>query len=190
MATWLINPYHSVAQFSVRHMMVTWVLGMFSKITGILEFEPRQAQNSSVSVEIDAASLSTGVVARDEHLKSADFFDVAQYPAITFKSTRVEPAGLDHAWVHGDLTIRGVTRPILLDVRWAGPAHLEDEGKLYTSYGFMAQAKLNREDFGMTYNVEMEHGGVGLSRQVYLTLHAEVDLAEVGGVTAGLAARK
>jgi len=188
-AKWLINPHHSVASFSVRHMMVTWVLGMFSKITGTLDFDPLQVANSSVSVEIDAAALSTGVAARDDHLKSPDFFDVAQYPAITFKSTRVEPVGLDQAWVHGDLTIRGVTRPVLLDVRWAGPAHLEDEGKIYTSYGFQAKARLNREDFGIVYNVEMEHGGVGLSRQVYLTLHAEVDLAEVGGITAGLAAR-
>jgi len=188
-AKWLINPYHSVASFSVRHMMVTWVLGMFSKVTGTLEFDPLQVANSSVAVEIDASSLGTGVAARDEHLQSADFFDVAQYPTITFTSTRVEPAGLDHAWVHGDLTIRGVTRPVMLDVHWAGPAHLEDEGKIYTSYGFMAKTKINREDFGIVYNVEMEHGGVGVSRQVYLTLHAEVDLAEVGGVTAGLAAR-
>ncbi len=190
MAKWLINPYHSVASFSVRHMMVTWVLGMFSKISGTLEFDPVQVANSSVAVEIDASSLLTGVAARDEHLQSADFFDVAQYPTITFKSSRVEAVGLDHAWVYGDLTIRGVTRPVLLDVRWAGPARLEDEGKLYTSYGFQAKTKINREEFGIVYNVEMEHGGVGLSRQVYLTLHAEVDLAEVGGITAGLAARK
>jgi len=188
-AKWLINPYHSVAEFSARHMMVTWVLGMFSKITGTLDFDPLQVANSSVSVEIDASSLATGVAARDDHLKSPDFLDVAQYPAITFKSTRVEPAGLDHAWVHGELTMRGVTLPVLLDVRWAGPAHLEDNGKIYTSFGFEAKTAINREDFGMIYNVEMEHGGVGVSRQVYLTLHAEVDLAEVGGVTAGLAAR-
>ncbi len=189
MATWLINPYHSVAQFAVRHMMVTWVLGMFTKISGTLEFDPLKVAASSVAVEIDVGSLITGVAARDEHLKSPDFCDLERCPAITFQSTRVEQAGLNHAWVYGDLTIRGVTRPVRLDVTWAGPSHLEDEGKLYTSYGFMAKAKINREDFGMVFNVEMEHGGVGVSRQVYLTLHAEVDLAEVGGVTAGLAAR-
>lgn len=189
MATWTINSYHSVAQFSVRHMMVTWVIGMFGKITGTLEFDPLKVAASSVVVEIDADSLYTGVAMRDEHLKGPDFFDVVQSPTITFKSTRVEPAGLDHAWVHGDLTLRGVTRPVLLDVTWAGPAHLEDEGKIYTSFGFQATTKVNREDFGMMYNVEMEHGGVGVSRQAYLTLHAEVDLAGVGGVTAGLAAR-
>ncbi len=189
MAKWLINPYHSVAQFAVRHMMVTWVLGMFTRLSGTLEFDPLDLAAASVAVEIEADSLITGVPARDEHLKGPDFCDVGRCPAITFKSTRVEPAGLDHAWVYGDLTIRGVTRPAMLDVTWAGPSHLEDQGRLYTSYGFMAKTKINREDFGMTYNVEMEHGGVGVSRQVYLTLHAEVDLAEVGGVTAGLAAR-
>ncbi|MCX5889490.1 MAG: YceI family protein [Deltaproteobacteria bacterium] len=189
MAKWVINSYHTVAEFSVRHMMVTWVLGLFNKITGTLDFDPVNLAASAVEVEIDASSLHTGVAQRDDHLKSPDFFDVAQYPTISFKSTRVEPAGLDHAWVHGELTLRGVTRPVLLDVHWAGPAHLEDDGKIYTSYGFMAKTAINREDFGITYNVEMEHGGVGVSRQVYLTLHAEVDLAEVGGITAGLAAR-
>jgi polyisoprenoid-binding protein YceI len=188
-AQWLINPHHSVAEFSVRHMMVTWVLGMFTKVNGTLKFDPLNVEAASVAVEIDVDSLKTGVEQRDEHLKSPDFCDVERCPGITFKSTKVEAVGLNHAWVHGDLTIRGVTRPVMLDVTWAGPARLEDEGKLYTSYGFMAKAKINREDFGMVYNVEMEHGGVGVSRQVYLTLHAEVDLAEVGGITAGLAAR-
>jgi polyisoprenoid-binding protein YceI len=189
MSKWTINSYHSVAQFAVRHMMVTWVLGTFSQVTGTLEFDPLNVAAASVEVAIEVNSLSTGVEMRDDHLKSPDFCDAARCPTITFKSSRVEPAGLDHAWVYGDLTIRGVTRPVLLDTRWAGPAHLEDQGKIYTSYGFMAKTKINREDFGMNYNVEMEHGGLGVSRQVYITLHAEVDLADTGGVTAGLAAR-
>lgn len=178
MAKWTINLHHSQAVFAVRHLMVTWVVGLFSKITGTLDFDPLNVAGASVAVEIDAASLHTGIEQRDDHLKSPDFFDVAQYPSITFKSTRVEPAGLEHAWVHGDLTLRGVTRPVLLDVRWAGPSHLEDQGKIYTSFGFRAETKLNREDFGMGFNIEMEHGGAGVSRQVYLTLNAEVDLAE------------
>lgn len=191
MAKWLINTHHSAAVFSVRHLMVTWVVGMFPKVTGLLDFDPSQVAAASVAVEIDAASLLTGVEARDDHLKSADFLDVAKYPTITFKSTRVEVAGLEHAWVHGELTLRGVTRPVMLDVHWAGPSYLEDEGRLYTSYGFRAKTKLNREDFGITYNVELEQpGGVGIGRQLYLTLNCEVDLAETGGVTAGLAARK
>ncbi len=178
MAKWTINLHHSQAVFAVRHLMVTWVVGLFSKITGMIDFDPLNVAGSSVAVEIEAASLNTGIEQRDDHLKSADFFDVEQYPSITFNSTWVEPVGLDHAWVHGDLTLRGVTRPVMLDVRWAGPVDLEDQGKIYTSFGFQAETKLNREDFGMGFNVEMEHGGVGLSRQVYLTLNAEVDLVE------------
>ncbi len=189
MAKWTINSYHTVAQFAVRHMMVTWVLGMFTKVTGTLEFDPLDVAASSVEVAIDVNSLITGVEMRDDHLKSPDFCDAAQCPIITFKSTRAEQAGLDHAWVHGDLTIRGVTRPVLLDTTWSGPAYMEDEGKLYTSFGFMAKTKINREDFGITYNVDLGRGSFGVSRQVYITLHAEVDLDEVGGVTAGLAAK-
>jgi polyisoprenoid-binding protein YceI len=178
MAKWALNIHHSQAVFAVRHLMVTWVVGLFSKIEGLLYFDPLKIAGSSVAVEIDAASLHTGIKPRDEHLKSADFFDVATYPIITFNSTRVEPVGLDHAWVHGDLNLHGVTRPVRLDVRWAGPAHLEDQGKIYTSYGFQAKTQIDRQNFGLDYNIEMEHGGLGLSRQVYLTLNAEVDLIE------------
>lgn len=180
MAKWLINTSHSAAIFSVRHLMVTWVAGMFPKISGSLDFDPLNVAGSAVAVAIEAASVHTGVEDRDEHLKSPDFLDAAQYPTITFKSTRVEAAGLDHAWVHGDLTLHGVTRPVMLDVHWAGPAFLEDQGAIYTSFGFQAKARLNREDFGITYNNEMGQGGVGIGRQVYLTLNCEADLAEAG----------
>ena len=178
MAKWLININHSSAAFEVRHMMVSWVHGMFGKVAGTLNFDPQNVATSSVEVEIDAASIYTGVEQRDNHLKSADFLEVEKFPAITFKSTGVELGGLDQALVHGDLTIRGLTRPVLLEVRWAGPAHFNDEGKIYTSFGFKAQTRINREDFGMVFNVEMEHGGFMAGKQVYLTLNAEVDLAE------------
>ena len=176
MATWKLSPEHSAAQFAVRHMMVTWVPGRFNNIAGTLRFDPQNVAASSVEVEIDAASIHTGVEARDQHLRSADFLDVDRYPAITFKSTRVEPGGLDRAWVHGDLTLHGVTRPVVLDVRWSGPAHFNDEGTIYTSFGFRARAKINREDFGMAWNMEMEHGGFMVGKHVYLTLDAEADL--------------
>ncbi|MGA7578582.1 MAG: YceI family protein [Desulfobaccales bacterium] len=178
MAKWLTNTFHSAAIFSVRHLMVTWVVGMFPKISGSLDFDPLNVEGASVAVAIEAASVFTGVADRDEHLQSPDFLDVAQYPTITFKSIRVEAAGLDHAWVHGDLTLHGVTRQVMLDVHWAGPAHLEDQGKVYTTFGFQAKTRINREDFGITYNNEMGHGGVGIGRQVYLTLNCEADLAE------------
>lgn len=171
-----INVNHSSAAFEVRHMMVSWVHGIFTNVTGTLDFDPLDVEQAAVEVEIDAASIYTGVEQRDIHLKSEDFLEVEKYPGIIFKSTRVELAGLDHAYVHGDLTIRGVTRPVTLDVRWSGPAHFDDEGKIYTSFGFRATTKINREDFGMVFNTEMEHGGFMVGRHVFLTLNAEVDL--------------
>lgn len=121
MAKWKINPTHSSATFDVRHMMVSWVHGMFGTVTGTLNFDPLEVERAAVAVEIDAASIYSGVEQRDGHLKSADFLEVEKYPVITFKSTRVEPDGLDRALVHGDLTIRGVTRPVALEAYWAGP---------------------------------------------------------------------
>jgi polyisoprenoid-binding protein YceI len=178
MSTWTFSVNHSAAEFAVRHMMVSWVVGLFNKVSGTLSFDPLNVAASLVEVEIDAAVIYTGVEQRDNHLKSSDFLNVANYPTITFKSNRVEPAGLDHAWVHGNLTIRGITQPVLLDVRWAGPARFDDEGKIYTSFGFRAEARINREDFGMKFNAEMEHGGFMVGKYVYITLNAEVDLVE------------
>jgi polyisoprenoid-binding protein YceI len=176
MARWRINTNHSSAEFAVRHMMVTWVRGLFTKVTGTLSFDPLTVAASSVEVEIEAKSLFTGVDKRDNHLKSADFLEVEKYPAITFKSTRVEPVALDHVWIHGDLTIRMVTQPLVLDARWSGPAHFNDEGTLYTSFGFRAETMINREDFGMVWNTEMEHGGVMVGKHVYIRLDVEADL--------------
>jgi polyisoprenoid-binding protein YceI len=171
MAEWVINLNHSSAVFTARHMMVSWVWGQFSKITGRLDFDPKKVAGASVTAEIDATSLYTGVERRDLHLKSPD-------QAITFQSSRVEPDGLDRALVHGDLTIRGVTRPVILDACWSGPAHFEDEGKIYTSFGFQGKTAINRDDFGVSFNLEMEHGGWMVSRLVHIILNLEVDLAE------------
>lgn len=178
MAKWLINANHSSATFEVRHMMVSWVHGMFTRVAGALNFDPQNVAAADVAVVIDAASIYTGVEQRDNHLKSGDFLEVERYPTITFKSTGVESGGLDQALVHGDLTIRGITRPVLLEVRWTGPAHFDDDGKLYTSYGFRATTRINREDFGMVFNIEMDHGGFMGGKQVYITLNAEVDLVK------------
>jgi polyisoprenoid-binding protein YceI len=176
MARWDLESDHSSASFAVRHMMVTWVRGLFTRITGTLTFDPLNVAASTLKVEIEAGSLFTGVVDRDNHLKSADFLEVEKFPVITFTSTRVEQVALDHAWVHGDLTIRGVTRPVLLDARWSGPAQFSDEGTLYTSFGFRGETMINREDFGMVWNTPMEHGGVMVGRHVYLRVDSEVDL--------------
>ena len=178
MPKWLLGTSHSSATFAVRHMMVTWVQGIFTKVCGTLAFDPMNVAAAEVDVEIEAGSLFTGVDQRDSHLKSADFLEVEKYPTITFKSTRVEPVALDHAWVHGDLTIRGVTRSVVLDARWSGPAHFNDEGTLYTSFGFQAETRINREDFGMVWNTEMEQGGFMVGKHVYIRLDSEADLAE------------
>jgi polyisoprenoid-binding protein YceI len=178
MATWKINTNHSSAEFVARHMMVTWVRGLFTKVTGTLSFDPLAVAASSVEVEIDTGSLFTGVDKRDNHLKSGDFLEVEKYPTITFKSTRSEPVALDHARIHGDLTIRGVTQPVVLDARWSGPAHFNDEGTLYTSFGFRAETMINREDFGMVWNTEMEYGGVMVGQHIYIRLDVETDLAD------------
>ncbi|MGB8993650.1 MAG: YceI family protein [Desulfobaccales bacterium] len=178
MPKWVLDTDHSVAAFAVRHLMVTWVRGLFTKVTGTLSFDPSKVAAAAVEVEIAAGSLFTGVDKRDGHLKSADFLEVEKYPAITFTSTRVEPVGLDQARVHGDLTIRGVTQPVVLDVWWAGPAHFNDEGIIYTSLGFRAETVINREDFGMVWNTEMENGGFMVGRHLYIRLDSEADLAD------------
>jgi polyisoprenoid-binding protein YceI len=178
MAKWLINSNHSAAQFAVRHMMVSWVPGLFNKISGTIRFDPLKVETTTVEVEIDAAAIFTGVADRDNHLRSPDFLEVEKYPTITFKSTGIELAGLDQALVHGELTMRGVTRPVTLDVRWTGPAHFDDEGKLYTSFGFRAETVISRADFGMAFNTAMENGGFMVGKHVYLTLNVEADLAE------------
>jgi polyisoprenoid-binding protein YceI len=178
MATWILGSDHSSASFAVRHMMVTWVRGLFTRVSGTLMFDPLNVAASTLEVAIEAGSLFTGVAQRDDHLKSADFLEVDKYPAITFASTRVEAVALDQAWVYGDLTIRGVTRPVRLDVSWSGPAQFNDEGTLYTSFGFRGTTMINREDFGMVWNTAMEHGGVMVGRQVYIQLDSEADLAE------------
>ena len=178
MAKFVLDPDHSSAEFTVRHMMVTWVSGHFSKVAGTLYFDPLKIAESSVEAEIDVASVWTGVEKRDKDLQSPNYFDVRKYPKITFKSTRVESAGLDHCLVHGDLTVHGVTRPVTLDVRFAGPSHYQDETGKYTTYGFRAKTRMNREDFGMLTNHELEHGGFMVGKHAYLTVDAEADLVE------------
>ncbi|OPY82025.1 MAG: hypothetical protein A4E65_00953 [Syntrophorhabdus sp. PtaU1.Bin153] len=176
MPRWKLDPDHTVAEFTVRHMMVTWVHGQFNRISGTLVFDPADTAASSVQVEIDTAGLYTGVERRDTHLRSPDFFDVEKYPRITFRSTHVAPAGLDHAKVTGNLTIRDVTRPVTLDVRWAGPSSFVDDNETFTTYGFRAKTEVNREDFGMMWNMEMENKGFMVGKHIFITLHSEADL--------------
>lgn len=174
MSAWKIDPDHSVAGFQVRHMMISNVKGQFNSIGGTIIFDPDDIAASSVEIEMDASGIWTGVQKRDEHLKSSDFLDVARHPKITFKSTRVESAGLRRFIVFGELTIRGVTREVPLETEFYGP--VKDPFESGTSYGFSISAKINREEFGMTWNVGMEGGGFVVGKHVLISLEIEADL--------------
>lgn len=172
MAKWTFDQAHTQANFSARHMMVSTVRGSFRKVDGSLEFDPANPAAASVEAIIDVASMdSTGVEQRDEHLLSPDFLDVAQYPTITFKSTRVVPTSDNtEAKVFGNLTIKDVTREVVLDVEFHG------EGT--TPYGqnivgFEASTKIDRENFGLTWNVALETGGWLVGKDIKISIDAE-----------------
>lgn len=170
MATWTFDGAHTCASFSARHMMVTTVRGMCDKVTGTLIFDPEHPENSSVDAVIDATSLATGVADRDAHLRSADFLETDTYPTITFKSTNVKLTGKDTADVTGDLTIRNVTRPVTLKVEHLG---LQKGFQGDQRAGFTARTKINREDWGLTWNVAIEAGGVLVGKEIAIDLDVE-----------------
>lgn len=174
MRKWSIDSDHSVARFSVRHFMIANVEGLFSKMTGVIQFDPPDLTSLSVEAEIDVKTLTTCHPERDEHLLSPDYFDAEKYPKIFFKSNRVEATGGNRAKVTGDLTIRGVRKPIILDSEFFGPVKSPFSG--ITCIGFSATGKVNREDYGMTWNAAMEGGGVVTAKDVQIHMEVEADL--------------
>jgi len=169
--TWSIDADHSSVGFTVRHMMVSNVKGSFGTFSGTVEVDEKDIAGSKVSVTIDAASINTGVAKRDEHLRSADFFDTARYPTVTYVSKKVEKSGKDRLKVYGDLTLRGVTRPVVLDVEGPTAAYRDPWGK--TRRGASATAAINRRDFGLTWNKVIEAGGVLVGDEVKIMLEME-----------------
>lgn len=178
LATWTFEPGHSEAEFKARHMMVSWVKGMIKNVRGTLEFDPDRPGEGSVEAEMDAGGLWTGVKERDDHLKGPDFLDAARHPTITFKSRSVECVGSDEIKVIGDLTIRGVTRPVTLDVRylgqwetpwWQGGKNLGPKIRA----GFEATARIDRKDFGVSWNDTLDRGGKVVGEEVLITLEVE-----------------
>lgn len=169
---WTIDPSHTTAQFSVRHLMVTDVKGTFSKVSGTIDLNEKDPTKSVVDVVIDANSIDTRDAKRDEHLKSADFFDAANHPKITFKSTQIKKVGKDKYKVTGDLTMRGVTKPVTLDVVGPTPPIKNPWGM--TVRGVNASGKLNRKDFGLNWNKALEAGGVLVGDDVKLFIDAEL----------------
>lgn len=175
MAKWVIDPDHAVARFSVRHFMIANVEGIFSKMTGLIEFDPLDLRRLSVEAEIEVKSLTTGHPERDEHLLSADYFDVERYPKIIFKSARVEPTGGNRGKVTGDLTLRGILRPMTLDFEYSGPVKSPFSGK--SCIGFSATGEIDREVHGMTLSHPMEGGGLVVGKDVQIHIELEADLA-------------
>jgi len=170
-ATWKIDPAHSNAQFSVRHMMISNVKGEFTKVTGQVHFDSGKPENFSAEAAIDVSTINTREHDRDNHLKSPDFFHVEEYPTITFKSKHAEKSS-DGLKLTGDLAIHGVTREVTLDVEGPTPPTKDPWGKIRV--GASATAKINRKEFGLTWNQALETGGVLVGDEVKITLDVEL----------------
>ena len=169
-----IDPVHSEVGFAVKHLMVSTVRGKFTKFEGTVEYDPANVAASKVDVKIDASSIDTSNAKRDAHLQSADFFDVEKFPAITFTSKKVEgaPGALK---VTGDLTMHGVTKEVVLDVD--GPTDAIKHPSGMNVRGASATTKVDRKDFGLTWNKALEAGGVMVGDEVKITLDLEMDEA-------------
>jgi len=170
MAKYQIDPSHSSASFSIKHMMIAKVHGGFEKMSGKLDFDPAKPEKANLEVAIDASSINTREPQRDTHLKSADFFDVAKYPEITFKSTSVQGGG-GELKVIGDLTIHGVTKQVTLDVEGPSQEMKDPFGNL--KIGASATARIKRKEFGLTWNAALEAGGFLVGDDVSITLDVQ-----------------
>jgi polyisoprenoid-binding protein YceI len=168
---WHIDASHSEIQFSARHMMISTVRGRFNQFSGTIEADERNPTGAQVHVEIDAASLDTGDEKRDAHLRSPDFLNVEQYPKLIFNSTKIERLDATHGRLYGDLTIRDVTKPVVLDVEYAGMAK-SPWGT--TSAGFSAETRINRKDWGLNWNVALETGGWLVSDEIRVSIEVEL----------------
>jgi polyisoprenoid-binding protein YceI len=170
--SWKVDTAHTSIEFATRHMMVSTVRGHFNEFTAEVELDPEDLAKSWVTAEIQAASLDTREERRDTHLRSADFFDVEKFPLITYKSGKIESRGENKFLVQGELTIKGTTRPIELEVEFLG---MQTSPYGFRVAGFEAIGQLSREDFGLTWNVALEAGGFMVADEVRLRLDGEVD---------------
>jgi polyisoprenoid-binding protein YceI len=169
-----IDHAHSQIQFTVRHMMISKVRGWFEKFNGTVHLDEQNPVNTTVEIEIDAASINTREEKRDGHLRSADFLNAENYPALTFKSKNVDLLGSDRAQLTGDLTIRGITREVVLDVEYSGSAK-SPWGT--TSFGFNSRTVINRKDWDLTWNAALETGGMLVGDEI--TIDIELELVQV-----------
>lgn len=171
-APWSIDADHSSVGFKVRHMMVSNVKGDFGKISGVVDINDKDITKSKVEVSIDTNSINTNMQKRDEHLRSAEFFDVAKYPTMTFVSKKVAKAGKGNLKATGDLTLHGVTRQVVLEVE--GPSKESKDPWGNIRRGATATTKINRKDFGLVWNAALETGGVAVGEEITITLEIEL----------------
>jgi len=170
--TWTIDPNHSSAQFTVRHMMISNVKGTFSKVSGMVQYDAADPTKSVVDATIDVGSVDTHQEGRDRDLRSANFFDVEKYPTMTFKSKKIESAGPGKLKMTGDLTIHGVTKEVKFDVDGPSAVVKDTQGNMHT--GAEATVTINRRDFGLMYNRMLETGGAMVGDDVQITLDIEM----------------
>ena len=171
--TWTADPAHSTVGFQVRHMMISNVKGSFDKFAATVEGNPADPSTAKISATIEVATVNTREPKRDDHLRSGDFFDAAKFPQMTFTSTKVEKVSATKAKVTGNLTLRGVTKPVTLDVEYTAPVK-SPWGQ--TVVGANATGKINRQDFGVAFNKALEAGGVLVGDEV--TIQLELELVE------------
>ena len=170
-STWNIDPVHSVAEFKVKHMMISNVKGQFTRVKGVLALDETDLTHSRVEASIEAASINTREDQRDAHLKSADFFDVEKFPTLSFQSTRVSRVADGELAVAGELTIHGVTRNVVFTVE--GPTAPGKDPWGNTRIGLSATTKISRKDFGLTWNATLETGGILVGDEVTITLDVQ-----------------
>ena len=168
---WKIDPAHSEADFAIKHMAISTVHGSFRGVSGVVKFDPANVAQSAVEASVDMSTVNTGVDARDKHLKSPDFFDTAKFPTMTFKSTGVTKSG-DGYKVAGDLTLHGVTKPVVLSLEAPGKEQVGMDGKSFHR-GFTATTTINRRDFGLTWNGSLKSGDSVLADDVKIELDVE-----------------
>lgn len=169
--TWQIDSAHSEINFTVRHMMISRVRGQFERFSGTVDFNPDAPANSAVDVTVDINSINTREEQRDDHLRSPDFLDAENYPEMTFKSTRIEADSDTKGKLYGNLTIRGITKEVVLDVEYAGQAK-SPWGTI--SAGFSANTRINRKDWGLTWNQALETGGVLVGEEIKIDIELEL----------------
>lgn len=171
-ATYNLDPLHSTIQFKVKHLMITNVTGVFEKFKGTVFIDDKDISRSKVNVSVETASLNTSISKRDDHLRSPDFFDVARFPAMTFVSTKVEKEGPGRLKVTGNLTIKGVSKPVVLTVDGPTAEIKGTQGEIRR--GTSASAALNRHDFGISWSKKLDGGGLVVADDVYISIDTEL----------------